>query len=142
MDHPVNGAPKSGGSRVEHHATMAIAGALGLALTSLAIVVTAESSGSAHPELAAAARGAIVALPIGVGLYASAWRPYRRFGLMLVLIGAGWSLAALAESNDAVLYSTGRVAAWMVEVGFVWAILAFPSGSLTGRWSRGLGGAF
>jgi signal transduction histidine kinase len=117
---------------------MAIAGALGLALTALAVVVTAENSPSPHPELAAAARGAIVALPIAVGLYASTLAPYRRFGLMLALIGAGWSLAALAESSNAVLYSTGRVAAWIVEVGFVWAILAFPSGALVGRGSRAL----
>jgi signal transduction histidine kinase len=142
MDDAVNRAPKSGGSQVEHRPTLAIAGAFGLALTSLAVVVTAESSSSAHPELAAAARGAIVALPIAVGLCATAWRPYRRFGLMLALIGAGWSLAALAESSDPVLYSTGRVAAWFVEVGFVWVILAFPSGSLTGRWDRVLVIAF
>jgi signal transduction histidine kinase len=121
---------------------MAVASTLGLALTALAVVVTAENSPSAHPELAAAARGAIVALPIAVGLYACAWRPYRRFGLMLALVGAGWSVAALAESSNGVLYSTGRVAAWIVEVGFVLLILAFPSGSLAGRWSRVLVIAF
>jgi signal transduction histidine kinase len=115
---------------------------LGLALTVLAVVVTAEGSDSAHRELAATARGAIVALPIAVGLYAARWPTYRRFGLMLVLIGAGWSLAALAESGNDVLYSTGRVAAWFVEVGFVWAILAFPTGSLADRWSRALVSAF
>jgi signal transduction histidine kinase len=142
MDHPVNRATKSGGSRVEHHLTMAIAGALGLALTSLAVVVTARESPSAHPELAAAARGAIVALPIAVGIYAGASGPYRRFGQALVLIGAGGALAALAESSNDVLYSTGRVAAWIVEAGFVWLILAFPSGSLGGRWTRALVVAF
>jgi signal transduction histidine kinase len=61
---------------------------------------------------------------------------------MLVLIGAGWSLAALAESSDAVVYSAGRVAAWIVEVAFVWVILAFPSGRLAGRWDRALVAAF
>ena len=121
---------------------MAIAGALGLALTALAVVVTAKNSPSEHPELAAAARGAIVGLPIAIGLYATAWRPYRRFGLLLVFLGAGCSLTALAESSDSVLYSTGRVAAWFVEVGFVWVILAFPSGSLAGRFSRVLVAAF
>jgi hypothetical protein len=59
---------------------MATAAAFGLALTSLAVVITAEDSPSAHPELAAAARGAIVALPIAVGLYACAWRRYRDSG--------------------------------------------------------------
>jgi signal transduction histidine kinase len=121
---------------------MAIAGVLGLALTALAVVITAENSPSAHSELAAAARGAIVGLPIAIGLYATAWRPYRRFGLLLVLLGAGCSLTALAESSNSVLYSTGRVAAWFVEVGFVWVVLAFPSGSLAGRFSRVLVAAF
>jgi signal transduction histidine kinase len=135
-------APENGGSLIEHRATTAIAWTAGAALSALAVVVTATSSSSTEPWAAAVARGTIVALPIAVGLYARAWRPYRRFGLMLVLTGAGWSLAALAESNDSLLYSTGRVAAWIVEVGFVWVILAFPSGALTGRWSRGLVAAF
>jgi signal transduction histidine kinase len=135
-------APENGGSLIEHRATTAIAWTIGLALTAIAVVVTATSSSSTEPWAAAIARGTIVAVPIAVGVYARAWRPYRRFGLALVLMGAGWSVAALAESNDSVLYSTGRVAAWIVEVGFVWVILAFPSGALTGRWSRGLVGAF
>ena len=129
-------APKSGGSPIESRATTAIACTIGLALTAFAVVVTARGSSSTDPWVAAAARGTIVAVPIGVGIYARAWRSYRRFALLLVLVGAGWSLAALAESNDGVLYSTGRVAAWIVELGFVWVILAFPSGSLTGRWAR------
>ena len=135
-------APENGGSLIEHRATTAIAWTVGLALTGLAVVVTATSSSSTEPWAAAVARGTIVAVPIEVGVFARAWPPYRRFGLMLVLMGAGWSLAALAESNHGVPYSTGRVAAWIVEVGFVWVILAFPSGSLTGRWSRVLVAAF
>ena len=99
-------------------------------------MITATSSSSTEPWAAAVARATIVAVPIAVGVYARGRRPYRRFGLMLIVMGAGWSLAALAESNDGVLYSTGRVSAWIVEVGFVWVILAFPSGSLTGRWAR------
>ena len=99
-------------------------------------MITATSSSSTAPWAAAVAWATIVAVPIAVGVYARGRRPYRRFGLMLIVMGAGWSLAALAESNDGVLYSAGRVSAWIVEVGFVWVILAFPSGSLTGRWAR------
>jgi signal transduction histidine kinase len=121
---------------------VATAGALGVGLTALTVVVTAGHSSSDHPELAAVARGAIVAVPIAVGLYASARPPYARFGWMLTLIGAGWSLAALAESTNSIAYSTGRVAAWVVEVGFVWVILAFPSGHLSGRFDRALVVAF
>jgi signal transduction histidine kinase len=127
-----------GRSRMKRGPTMAIAGALGAALTLLAVVATAHGTASPDPELAAMARGAIVAVPIAVGLYATARRPYARFGRMLALIGAGWAVAALAESGHSVPYSIGRVAAWVVEVGFVWAILAFPSGRLSGRWDRAL----
>ena len=134
--HIVKRAPKSGGSRIESRARTAITCAIGLSLTAFALVITATSSSSTEPWAAAVARATIVAVPIAVGVYARGRRPYRRFGLMLIVMGAGWSLAALAESNDGVLYSTGRVSAWIVEVGFVWVILAFPSGSLTGRWAR------
>jgi signal transduction histidine kinase len=138
----VNGAPESGGSEPQRRATTAIAGTIGVALTAFAVVLTASESSSSEPWAAAVGRGAIVAVPMAVALYARAWRPYRRLGLMLFLVGVGGALAALAESNDSVLYSTGRVAGWIVEVGLVWVVLAFPSGVLTGRWGRGLVTAF
>jgi signal transduction histidine kinase len=117
-------------------------GAVGFALTVLAFAVTATQSASAEPTLAAFARAAIVAVPIAVGLYAMTRPPYRRFGRALALIGAGWSVAALAESTNSIAYSTGRVAAWIVELAFVWVILAFPSGRLTARRDRALIAAF
>jgi signal transduction histidine kinase len=55
---------------------------------------------------------------------------------MLAAVGVGWSATALAGSSDTVLYSVGRVVGWVVEVGFVYVILAFPYGRLTGRWDR------
>jgi len=118
--------------------SLLLAGAAGLALTVLAVVVTVTGGLSAHPWLAGAGRAAIVAVPIAVGLYAWHRQPYSRFGRMLVAVGAGWSVTALAGSNDAVLYSTGRVAAWAVEVAFLYTVLAFPSGRLTGRVDRAL----
>jgi hypothetical protein len=111
----------------EQGPSLVLAGAAGLALTALAIVVTVTGDLSAHPWLAAAGRGAIVAVPIAVGLYAWHRQPYSRFGRMLVAVGAGWSVTALAGSSDAVLYSTGRVAAWLVEIAFLYTVLAFPS---------------
>ncbi|MFL5866396.1 MAG: sensor histidine kinase [Thermoleophilaceae bacterium] len=53
-------------------------------------------------------------------------------------VGFGWSVTTLAESGNEVLYSTGRVAGWLVEVGLVYLILAFPSGRLTDRVDRAL----
>ena len=42
----------------------------------------------------------------------------------------------MAESQGEVAYSIGRVAGWMVEVGLVYLVLAFPSGRLTARADR------
>jgi signal transduction histidine kinase len=77
-----------------------------------------------------------VAVPMAVGLYAWRRRPYGRFGQMLFGFGAAVSLTALAGSTNAVAYSTGRLAGWLIEVAFIWVILAFPSGRLAGRWDR------
>lgn len=112
--------------------------AAGVGSTALAVAVTASQTGSAHPWLAAFARGTIVAVPVAVGLYATTRPPYARLGRVLALVGVAAGLAALAESTDSVAYSAGRVAAWAVEVALVWVILAFPSGWLAGRWDRPL----
>jgi signal transduction histidine kinase len=115
-----------------------IAAAAGVGVSAFAVTVTAVGGLAAHPWLAATGRGVIVAVPIAIGLYAWYRPPYVRFGRMLVAVGVGWSITALAGSSDAVLYSVGRVVAWIVEVGLVYVILAFPYGRLTGRWDRAL----
>jgi signal transduction histidine kinase len=115
-----------------------VAAVAGTLLTALAVVVTVTGGLSTHPWPAAIGRGAIVAVPIAVGLYAWQRRPRSRFGRLLVAVGAGWSITTLAGSTNSVLYSTGRVAAWIVEIAFVYAILAFPSGRLSGRADRAL----
>ena len=122
--------------------TLVIAGATGIGLTALAVVFTAFGGLSHEPWLAAAARGTIVAVPLAVGMYAWFRAPYERFGRLLVAVGAGWSLTALAGSTNSALYSTGRVVAWVVEVAFVWLVLAFPRGRLAGRWDPVLVMAF
>jgi signal transduction histidine kinase len=83
----------------------------------------------------------IVATPIAVGLYA--WREgtHARFGRLLVLAGAAWFLAALSSSTNDVVYSIGRTAAWAVEAGLVYLILAFPGGRLATPVDRWLAGA-
>ena len=78
----------------------------------------------------------MVAVPIAVGLYAWHRRPDERFGPLLVAAGFGWFLTTLAESDDSLVYSIGRVSGWVVEIGLVWLILSFPSGRLTGRVDR------
>ena len=75
-------------------------------------------------------------MPIAVGLYARAYPASERFGTLLIVAGFGWFVVTLAGSSDARLYSTGRVADWVVEVLLVYVVLAFPSGRLPARADR------
>ncbi|HEU0024852.1 MAG TPA: histidine kinase [Thermoleophilaceae bacterium] len=115
---------------------LAAAAAVGLGLSAGAAALAASGAPDSHAELAATARALMVAVPVAAGLYACYRRPDERFGPLLVAAGFGWSLTTLAESSNEVLYSVGRVAAWSVEIGLIYLILAFPSGRLTGRVDR------
>jgi signal transduction histidine kinase len=111
------------------------------ALLAAAAAVIALAGDMPHEVGLAERQALIVATPIAVGLYA--WRDgtHARFGVLLVLAGGAWFLAALSSSSNEVLYSIGRVAGWAVEAGLIYLILAFPSGRLTTRIDRLLAGA-
>jgi signal transduction histidine kinase len=117
--------------------SLAAAGAV-LAATAAAIALAGDMP---HDVGLAERQALIVATPIAVGLYA--WRDgtHARFGILLVLAGGAWFLAALSSSSNEALYSIGRVAGWAVEAGLIYLILAFPSGRLTTRIDRLLAGA-
>src|SRR4051812_39879350 len=113
-------------------------GLAGLTASALAIAVALSGD---HPDtdvLVAVGRGVMVAIPIAVGLWAWHKRPQERFGRLLVAAGFAWSLTTLAESSNDFLYSTGRVAGWVVQVGLVYLVLAFPTGRLTQAVDRKL----
>ena len=113
---------------------LAMAAAVGAA----AIVASGPSD---HLSAVALARAAIVGVPIAVGLYTWETRPNERFGLLLATTGAALLVTTLAETDDSVLYSVGRIAGWLVELLVVYLILAFPSGRLTTFTDRALVGA-
>jgi signal transduction histidine kinase len=129
----------TGPSRLGLPALVALA-ATGALLAGLAAAV-ALAGDMPHDVSLAERQALIVATPIAVGLYA--WRDgaHARFGRLLVLAGAAWFFASLSSSSNDVVYSIGRVAGWTVEAGLICLILAFPSGSLTTRIDRLLGGA-
>jgi signal transduction histidine kinase len=116
---------------------LAVAGvaALGaiLAGTAAAIALTGDMP---HDVSLAERHALIIAIPMAVGLYAWAEGTHRRFGRLLVLAGVAWFFAALSGSSDSVLYSVGRVSAWIVEAGLIYLILSFPSGRLTAPIDR------
>jgi signal transduction histidine kinase len=118
---------------------LAVAGvaALGaiLAGTAAAIALTGDMP---HDVSLAERHALIIAIPMAVGLYAWAEGTHRRFGRLLVLAGVAWFFAALSGSSDSVLYSVGRVSAWIVEAGLIYLILSFPSGRLTAPIDRAL----
>ena len=123
-------------ARIQLTFNLTAVGFAGVALTALAAAIATNSDLPANPIAAAMARALMVAMPIAVGLYAWHRRPDERFGPLLVAAGFGWFLTTLAESDDSLVYSLGRVSAWVIEIGLVWLILSFPSGRLTGRVDR------
>jgi hypothetical protein len=115
----------------------AIAGAT-LCVVSAAIVLGTPGPGARG--WIAAARVVLVAAPVGAGLWA--WRrpDARGFGRVLVAAGLLWGLGTLAESSDPVVYSIGRVVAWVAGPSIIYLMLSFPSGRLAGRPERTLVG--
>jgi signal transduction histidine kinase len=115
--------------------------AAGFAASGVVAALTASGPGSEYVALEATVRGLMVGTPIAVGLYARRHAASARFGTLLIVAGFGGFLASLSESEDAWLYSAGRVAGWAVEVALMYAILAFPTGRLTARVDQALVGA-
>jgi signal transduction histidine kinase len=79
-----------------------------------------------------------IALPIGLGLFRLSRRGDDRFAWLLVGAGVLWSLTSLAEADNSVLYSTGRVVGWLVDPALVLLMLALPFGRLETAHERRL----
>jgi signal transduction histidine kinase len=113
------------------------AGLVALALAGVAATAAAAqlayAGAEGRPGLTAFARALCVGVPIAVGLYAWYRGENRRFGLVLMTVGAGWFVTTLAESDGEVAYTVGRTAGWLVELLIVYLVLAFPSGRLRDR---------
>jgi signal transduction histidine kinase len=80
----------------------------------------------------------IICVPVGAGLYSLRSPHDARFGALLIASGLVWSLTALAEADDSLLYSIGRVAAWTVFPLLVYLMLAFPAGRIASPSDRRL----
>jgi signal transduction histidine kinase len=109
---------------------------LAACVAGIGTAAVAASGGGANPELIGLLRGAIAAIPIGVGLVVWAQRPSERLGMLLVGTGMVLAVSALAESDDELAYTIGSVAGWVVEVLFLYLVVSFPTGRLPERIDR------
>jgi signal transduction histidine kinase len=115
--------------------------ALAVAAACLCGIVVAVTLARAPPDervIAAVVFGLLVGAPMLVGLVAWDVHPDDRFARLLIAAGAVFSLTALSQSGDSVLYSVGRVAVWAVVPILLYLMLAFPSGRLAARRDRRL----
>jgi signal transduction histidine kinase len=107
----------------------ALAGA-GVVATAGAVAIAVASVPPDRQLVAGLLHGIVVVVPVALGCAELARRPDDRFALLLVGAGLLWSTTALAESGNALVYSTGRVLAWCSDVMVFLLLLSFPSGRL------------
>jgi signal transduction histidine kinase len=135
---PNHGSRARGDSR---RGPLYVAGATAAAvLCAVAVAFVAASSDADDRFMRAVLEALIIGLPIGAGLYATRSARTRRFGAMLVAAGVVWSLTALGESSNSLLYSTGRVTAWLIFPILAYLVLAYPDGRIApgvDRWLLG-----
>jgi signal transduction histidine kinase len=121
--------------RSRRRIALAVAVFASAAAVSISVAVALAGAG-ADRGLVAVARGLIVGVPLAVGLHTWYRRPAERFGLVLLGAGAATFVSSLAEADDEVLYSVGRLAGWLVEAFLVYLFLSFPTGRITDRVDR------
>ena len=113
--------------------------AIATALLCAAVVAISLAGAPADERLTTAVVfGLLVAAPMIVGLVALDVHPDDRFARLLIAAGAVFSLTALSQSGNDVLYSVGRVAVWLVVPVLLYLMLSFPSGRLVARRDRRL----
>jgi signal transduction histidine kinase len=75
---------------------------------------------------------------LGCGLGAWRTRPDNLIGPVMVLTGFAWFAGLLTEASDPALYTAGEAIQYAFIAGFVYLVLAFPSGRLRTRLDRAL----
>lgn len=111
-------------------------GTLGLVLCAISAAIAQANPVAAGRTAQVTVAVATIAALLGVGLYAWYRDPENRFGKVLFLTGVCWFFVTLANSDDATLYSLGRIAGWIFEVVLAYALLSYPTGRLEGRAAR------
>jgi signal transduction histidine kinase len=109
-------------------------------LCGIAVALVAAAAPSDERFLRALVEALIIVVPVAAGLYATKSARTRRFGIMLIATGLVWSLTALGESSDSLLYSVGRVSGWLIFPMLAYLVLVYPEGRIApgvDRWVFG-----
>ena len=75
---------------------------------------------------------------VGTGLYAWRRRPESRAGLLMVLLGFAWCLAALSFANSRLVFSFALIAGGLWGGLFLHLVMSFPSGRLASGRDRAI----
>jgi len=78
---------------------------------------------------------------LGCGLASWHARPENRLGRVMVLTAFGFFASQLTEASAAWMYTVGTAVQYAWLIGFLYLLLTFPSGRLSGRLDRWLMGA-
>ena len=118
-------------------------GVLGLALCAVSVAIARTDPAASGRTAQATISVLTIAALLGVGLYAWHREGEGRFGPVLFATGICWFFVTLSDSNDALLYSVGRISGWVFEILLAYALLSYPTGRLESRGARAvvIGGA-
>jgi len=110
----------------------AVAAALALALSAVAVWLTLRADFLAHSEWLALQKADFILGPVLTGLYWMRRRPQSRFGPMLVAFGFLSAGYLLHSSSEPWLFSIGLMWENVIGLATYVLILAFPTGRLDG----------
>src|SRR3954451_8032913 len=102
----------------------------------LALVLTSHHE---DQKVVAAILAPLIGLAfIGTGVFAWWRRPLNRFGLLMTAVGFAWFVGALADADNAIVYTIGNYVGPLYLVLVIQLVLSFPTGRLESPAARAI----